>query len=77
MNILKPQEIFLNNLENKNIDILNTFEEDTVIKKALFESEEMLNFNAYALNFEYCKFISINLQNAVFEKVAFNDAYII
>ena len=68
MNILKPQNLHIQELENK---YLVHIKEDEKINYCNFENEECNNIKLY--EFEHCKFNNICMQNGTLEKITFRD----
>ena len=70
MNILKPQNLHIQELENK---YLVHIKEDEKINYCNFENEECNNIKLYEIEFEHCKFNNICMQNRILEKITFRD----
>lgn len=70
MNILKPQNLHFQKLENK---CLIDLDEDEKINYCNFENEEYNNINLYDIEFEHCKFTNICMQKSKLEKLTFKD----
>jgi pectate lyase len=69
MNILKPQNLHIQELENK---YLVHIKEDEKINYCNFENEECNNIKLYEIEFEHCKFNNICMQNGTLEKIIAN-----
>lgn len=70
MNILKPQNLHIEELENR---YLSDISEDEKINYCNFENEECNNINLYEVEFKNCKFSNICMQKGILEKLAFRD----
>ena len=65
MNILKPQNLQMKELEKGNISILK---EDEKLDYYDFENQECDNSSLYEVEFEHCKFKNVCMQKGKLEK---------
>lgn len=70
MNILKPQNLHIQELENR---YLVNISEGEKISYCNFKSEECNDINLYEIEFEHCKFNNICMQKGRLEKLTFKD----
>lgn len=70
MDILKPQNLHIKELENSKLVDIN---EDEKINYSNFENEECNDINLYEVEFEHCKFNHICMQKGRLEKLVFRD----
>ena len=73
MNITKPKKIILNTTKlnpEKSSNLINYYE-NNLINYCLFENEENFKINHNELEFNYCKFKNINMQNEKSSKFTF------
>ena len=70
MNILKPQNLNIKELEdNQLIDI----SEEEKINYAKFQNEECNDIDLYGAEFEHCKFTNISMQRGILRNITFKD----
>lgn len=70
MNILKPQKLNVQKLEDR---YLKDISKDERINYCKFENEECNDINLYEVEFEHCKFTNISMQKGLLEKLTFKD----